>query len=911
MRRAPGGVKRDLTGRRSGGICFRPMLVCARRPLPTAEAAARRLRLKPRPVLSLQRQSVGRAAALAACLAVAAARPLHPQCPDGTPPPCVAPRRTTPVARPPAEAERRRSFLVLPFRNVSRAAEHEWLVEGSPILLADALSRWDELRIVPDERLYPALRRAGLQPGAVMDLARVRRVAAETGGWTAVTGDVLVVGGRIRVSARAFDAVTNREMVRTAEEVPPGEDVRVAYERIGAHLLRAAGLEATAPDLAGATTRSLDAYRAYVRGIAHANRSEARRARDAFQEAVRLDSSFAQAYAKLAEAALNVNPADIVNPRSPAFAHAQRAATLADRLPPREREVVLALNELLAGRFAAARERLRRLIVRDSTHVDALEWLMSVEGADPILVSVPGGERPRGSWNTGLRLAKLVLELDPARHDVYQNLVQFYLIAGGGTPGFVPAYREEMGSLAALFSSPPERTFVPLLGDTVMLVPMESLATYAPDSLTAARQRAIAAARAWVTRWLAAGSNEAESHLWASRVHDLAGDLEAALRELNAADSIGVETGLENVPARRMALLARMGRYADGSRIADSLWRADALDMQSATGFQIEGIGWAHTLFVLNGQHDRAAALLERTAVLLAPAALARPELGAEALAVVFLGGYVRQFFALPREVRVTVVERLLGDAGHLPSTGILARMVPFQVRLLLRDTLAPEVRLRLGERLLAAATALADSGRGDQAFELAHQAAGDTALQRTIDSVQWFARRRATARAERSAEQRRFRPVAATVSDTAAVFAWQVEGERFTWYRVETAIGESDYHWTAEFEVGGKHYEVLTHVDRTPGSRSRSGSLTDLLGSAIRVLHEVDRDTTVPHRPVGTAVVRAEAQPGGFRMVLRDRAVVDALRRERPAAARFRFRPCEPDPAAPCVDELVAVRYP
>ena len=65
-----------------------------------------------------------------------------------------------------------------------------------------------------------------------------------------------------------------------------------------------------------------------------------------------------------------------------------------------------------------------------------------------------------------------------------------------------------------------------------------------------------------------------------------------------------------------------------------------------------------------------------------------------------------------------------------------------------------------------------------------------------------------------------------------------------------------------------------------------------------------------MPHRPVGTAVVRAEAQPGGFRVVLRDRAVVDALRRERPAAARFRFRPCEPDPAAACVDQQVPVTY-
>src|SRR5256885_11146964 len=41
--------------------------------------------------------------------------------------------------------------------------------------------------------------------------------------------------------------------------------------------------------LATATTRSLDAYRAYLRGVAHLNRAEYRQARDAMVDAVRID----------------------------------------------------------------------------------------------------------------------------------------------------------------------------------------------------------------------------------------------------------------------------------------------------------------------------------------------------------------------------------------------------------------------------------------------------------------------------------------------------------------------------------------------------------------------------------------------------------------------------------------------
>ncbi|MDP3774436.1 MAG: hypothetical protein Q8Q85_09235, partial [Gemmatimonadales bacterium] len=141
------------------------------------------------------------------------------------------------------------------------------------------------------------------------------------------------------------------------------------------------------------------------------------------------------------------------------------------------------------------------------------------------------------------------------------------------------------------------------------------------------------------------------------------------------------------------------------------------------------------------------------------------------------------------------------------------------------------------------------------------------------------------------------------------------VQGESFSWFRTETRLTDSDFNWTAEFDVGGKHWEVIANVDRIPGSRPRSGPLADLLRSALHALHEVvSADTTVRHRPVLTASVRLEPEPGGFHVVLRDADVVAALRRERPATARFRFRPCVTDPADPsarCVDEQITLSYP
>src|SRR5207245_2086644 len=56
-----------------------------------------------------------------------AARAIDAQCADGSPPPCVT-RRATPPA-----SVRARHFLLLPFKNVTRKSDQEWLVAGSQL----------------------------------------------------------------------------------------------------------------------------------------------------------------------------------------------------------------------------------------------------------------------------------------------------------------------------------------------------------------------------------------------------------------------------------------------------------------------------------------------------------------------------------------------------------------------------------------------------------------------------------------------------------------------------------------------------------------------------------------------------------------------------------------------------------
>src|SRR5213594_2439107 len=573
-------------------------------------------------------------AVVGALLAALVVRSAGAQCPDGTPPPC---RRGAPGAAatspPPAERDRARTFLILPFRNLSRIPDYQWLVEASPTMLADALGQWTELTVVPDERLYPALRRHELQPGEVMDLASLRRVAAETGGWTAVTGEIIVTGERLQVSARAYDVVTRRQVARTTFEGRATDDVRQAYDQIATVLLRAAGLEQASADLGTATTHSLDAYRAYLRGVAHLNRAEYRQAREALLDAVRIDSLFAQAYGKLAEVSLLAF--SVLDPDHPAYGYAERAAALSNRLPPRAASHVRALRSLLNADFTAARMELAGLVAQDSNDVDALEDLAGLEFLDPLLVATPTGERRRGSLNAATRLSRRVLDLDPTRHGAFQGLVVIYSLAAGQPPGAVAGYRHELprpvrssvrawcscdfelglagqppgpgrDSALALQFAGPDRMLVPLLRDSLELVPPASLSALPAESLTASRARARAAARAWARRWLVAGPAEAEAHRMMARVLELEGNYQAALREL------GIEAEAEAVAARRMILLGKLGRLDDARRIADSLWGVHYFggELFATVPAMTEAYAWATNLFAAAGDFGRVRAAL-------------------------------------------------------------------------------------------------------------------------------------------------------------------------------------------------------------------------------------------------------------------------------------------------------------
>lgn len=816
--------------------------------------------------------------------------PLAAQCPDGSPPPCVT--RARAAVTPPAPAERGRRFLVLPFRNVSRNPEHDWLVEGSTTMLAEALSRWEDLSVVSDERLYPALRRAGLTPGGVMDPVAVRRVAEETGGWTAVNGEVLALGSRIRLSARASDVVTNREVARVSEEVRSIEDVRGAYERISARLLASAGVD-SAPDLAAVTTRSLQAYRAYLRGMAELHRVRPGPARAAFREAMRLDTGFAQAHAQYAVATIRDDLFELLVDTSDAIRAADRAAALAARLPAAERRRVRLVADFAHARFGEVRAGLDTLLSADSSDLAALDLAITLEPFDLQLVPAEHGFAPRLDRNRWVQRARRLLELDPGRHAAYDALVSAYLSAGGVAPAVFYGI-DAWSDLASGIRSPS-------LSARSTVVLRDSFDYGVTDSVPAAdleasRRRGATAALQWARRWVGIAPEAGSAHFAMARALLASGDTVTALRELDAADRLGGgSTGLTgDRDALRLLVLTKRGNVAEAARVADSLWLAMRGSMRRVLRRPLgpdNVVNLLVALAVQSGRFDRAATIIDSV-----------------------LTSARRDYGEQPYEAEYRVSLSLLLPAAAMPysrqpaAETLLARLATAPVpelhgwigRMLNGGALdAGAAAPRLRRRAMEAARTLIAAGDSAGAHDAAAFAAVDTSLRAEVVNWPWVADRLARWRAAVAERHRRFRPVSATVSEQEVVIEWAVDDTMpFTWDRAFTRPGSPEYTWAMSYTIRGWGTGWGVSHSRAIDAPERTGSLGDLIAASY-----TGRSVSLRTEPGRLLIVRTRPD------------MVATLRRERPPTARVymtlcRLYPGDPPPPGGCADAVLPITY-
>ena len=232
-----------------------------------------------------------------------------------------------------------RGIAVLPFRG-STDSSGRYLRDAIPVLLGAALDGAGSMRSVDGNAVARA---AAHTTDALPGPTEAASIARAVGASTFVLGEVASASGRVQLAATVYDAMTSRSLAR-GTAAGPVDSLFAVVDRLAAEL--AANLAdargTSLVQVARRTTSSLPAFKRFLDGEVAFREARIVAAQEAFREAIELDSTFALAAFRLANAyEWNSDGRNAMQALDIGSRHA-------DRLPPREREL-MSLNRNRLG----------------------------------------------------------------------------------------------------------------------------------------------------------------------------------------------------------------------------------------------------------------------------------------------------------------------------------------------------------------------------------------------------------------------------------------------------------------------------------------------------------------------------------------------------------------------------------
>lgn len=247
-------------------------------------------------------------------------------------------------------------IAVLPFN--TSGASVELLGEGMVDLLSTNLDAVGGIRTVDSRTVLHRWRQRATDGG--LDLEGALAVGRDVEAGAVLLGSVIAVGGEVRLTAELY-SVRGAVLAR-GRAGGPADSVLAMVDSLGLDLLREIWLaREPIPNLrvSAITTGSVDAIRPYLLGSQYYRRSRWDSAKAALQKAVAEDSTFALAHYRLA---LTYGWTTGLGSEG-ARRHGDAALEYADRLPARERTLVVA-HKLFEDGVLAAHDTMRAYVAR-------------------------------------------------------------------------------------------------------------------------------------------------------------------------------------------------------------------------------------------------------------------------------------------------------------------------------------------------------------------------------------------------------------------------------------------------------------------------------------------------------------------------------------------------------------------
>ena len=236
------------------------------------------------------------------------------------------------------------ALAVLDFENLSADSELDKWVTGLPLLLATDLSQSKRIRALSDDAVYGALRKFDLAGRGRFTREEFRRLAKEMKADYLISGNLMMAGSTIVVTAFLQDARTGEAIETERLDCRDDQDLMQKVDGL-ARLIRSSLNRTSGPseddidlDIEVLTTSSALAYKYYSEGWRYHRTGDYEQTLLMLQKAVEIDPGFAMAYRMMAAAARNLSY------YGRETEYRQKAFDLAARLPEncRERHLIRA-----------------------------------------------------------------------------------------------------------------------------------------------------------------------------------------------------------------------------------------------------------------------------------------------------------------------------------------------------------------------------------------------------------------------------------------------------------------------------------------------------------------------------------------------------------------------------------------
>jgi len=323
----------------------------------------------------------------------------------------------------PVAASGRHSIAVLPFESRSSDPDNVFFADGIHDDLLARLADVESLRVIS---------RTSVMKYRETD-RNIRQIAEDLDVDVVVEGAVQRAGDRVRITVQLIDAATDKHIwAEVYDQDMTLSNIFTIQSEVSSQIMRNLRAQLTTEDearLAAIPTTSMEAYTMYAAGrqnLWQRSFESLNDARRQFEQAIKLDTDYAEAYAGLAETVmiLMINHSALLP--DVAFATAQQAVDTAMALDPRLAEAHAVHGLIQAqrwldtrqgdGNLRAARAYQQALSLKPN-HVYAWIWFASLREAE---------ER----YDEAIGHIQQALEIDPLARIPYVNLAGIFAKKG-------------------------------------------------------------------------------------------------------------------------------------------------------------------------------------------------------------------------------------------------------------------------------------------------------------------------------------------------------------------------------------------------------------------------------------------------------------------------------------------------